>query len=104
MVCCSSAVFGTAAILWYGKEIMPRLRERLPDVKTYVVGMDPPATIKALAAEDLVIAGHVPGLTPYLTGCRLSGSPLRYGRGVKGKVNHAMSYGLPVVATTPAIE
>ncbi len=50
------------------------------------------------------IAGHVPDLTPYLTGCRLSVSPLRYGAGVKGKVNHAMSYGLPVVATTPSIE
>jgi len=94
----------TDAILWYGNEILPRLRERLPGVKTYVVGMDPPATIKALAAEDLVITGHVPDLTSYLTGCRLSVSPLRYGAGVKGKVNHAMSYGLPVVATTPSIE
>ena len=94
----------TDAILWYGKEIMPRLRERLPGVKTCVVGMDPPATIKALAAEDLVIAGHVPDLTPYLTGFRLAVSPLRYGAGVKGKINHAMSYGMPVVATTPSIE
>ena len=94
----------TDAILWYGNEILPRLRERLPGIKTYVVGMDPPATIKALAAEDLVITGHVPDLTPYLNGCRLSISPLRYGAGVKGKVNHAMSYGLPVIATTPSIE
>jgi O-antigen biosynthesis protein len=94
----------TDAILWYGNEILPRLRERLPGVKTYVVGIDPPATIKALAAEDFVIAGHVPDLTPYLTGFRLSVSPLRYGAGVKGKINHAMSYGMPVVATTPSIE
>ena len=54
--------------------------------------------------HDLVITGHVPDLTPYLAGCRLSVSPLRYGAGVKGKVNHAMSYGLPVIATTPSIE
>ena len=92
------------AILWYGTEILPRLRELLPGVKTYVVGIDPPAAIKALAAHDLVITGHVPDLTAFLTGCRLSVSPLRYGAGVKGKVNHAMSYGLPVVATTPSIE
>jgi glycosyltransferase involved in cell wall biosynthesis len=31
-------------------------------------------------------------------------SPLRYGAGVKGKVNLAMSFGLPVVATTVSIE
>ena len=94
----------TDAILWYWKEVLPRLRIRLPGVKTYVVGIDPPATITALAADDLVITGHVPDLTPYLTGCRLSISPLRYGAGVKGKVNHAMSYGLPVIATTTSIE
>ncbi len=37
-------------------------------------------------------------------GCRVSIAPLRYGAGVKGKINLAMSYGLPVVATTPSIE
>jgi GT2 family glycosyltransferase/glycosyltransferase involved in cell wall biosynthesis len=94
----------TDAVIWYGKEVLPRLRQRLPGVKTYVAGIDPPPSISALAAEDFVIAGHVPDLTPYLTGCRLSVSPLRYGAGVKGKVNHAMSYGLPVVGTTPSIE
>jgi GT2 family glycosyltransferase/glycosyltransferase involved in cell wall biosynthesis len=94
----------TDAVIWYGREILPRLRQRLPGVKTYIVGIDPPPTIRALAAEDFVITGHVPDLAPYLAGCRLSVSPLRYGAGVKGKVNHAMSCGLPVVATTPSIE
>lgn len=94
----------TDGMLWYAKEILPLLRKRLPGVKTYVVGGDVPATIKALAAEDLVITGHVPDVAPYFTTCRVSISPLRYGAGVKGKVNLAMSYGLPVVATTPSIE
>ena len=43
-------------------------------------------------------------MTSYFTGCRVSIAPLRYGAGVKGKINLAMSYGLPVVATTPSIE
>ena len=92
------------AILWYASEILPLLRRRLPGVKTYVVGGDVPATIKSLAADDLVITGYVPDIAPYLTGCRVSISPLRYGAGVKGKINLAMSFGLPVVATTPSIE
>jgi GT2 family glycosyltransferase/glycosyltransferase involved in cell wall biosynthesis len=94
----------TDAVLWYGVEVMPRIRERLPGVKTYIIGSDPPPTIRALAAQDFVIAGFVPDVTPYFTGCRISVSPLRYGAGVKGKVNLAMSHGLPVVATTPSIE
>ena len=36
--------------------------------------------------------------------CRVSVAPLRYGAGVKGKVNMAMSFGLPVVATSVAVE
>ena len=94
----------TDAVLWYAKDVLPRIRTGLPGVKSYIVGADPPATIRSLATDDLVIAGFVPDLTPYLEGCRVSISPLRYGAGVKGKVNQAMSFGLPVVATTPSIE
>jgi glycosyltransferase involved in cell wall biosynthesis len=39
-----------------------------------------------------------------MAGCRISVAPLRYGAGVKGKVNQAMSHGLPVVATSCAAE
>jgi len=94
----------TDAVLWYAREILPRVRELLPGVTTHVVGSKVPPTIEALAAPDLVIAGYVPDVAPYFTGCRISIAPLRYGAGVKGKVNLAMSYGLPVVATTPSVE
>ena len=94
----------TDAVLWYAEEILPHVRAALPGVKTYIVGSKVPANIRALAAEDFVVTGYVPDVTPYFTGCRVSIAPLRYGAGVKGKINLAMSYGLPVVATTPAIE
>ena len=94
----------TDAVLWYAAEVLPRIRERLPGVKTYIIGNDPPPTITAMAADDLVITGYVPDVTSYFNGCRVSVSPLRYGAGVKGKVNLAMSHGLPVVATSPSIE
>ncbi|HEX4885068.1 MAG TPA: glycosyltransferase, partial [Casimicrobiaceae bacterium] len=92
------------AVLWYAREVLPLLRERLPGVRTYVVGSKVPATIRALAAPDLVVTGYVADIAPFFTGCRASIAPLRYGAGVKGKVNLAMSYGLPVVATSPAVE
>ena len=43
-------------------------------------------------------------LEPLLDGCRVSVAPLRFGAGVKGKVNQAMARGLPVVATNCAAE
>jgi glycosyltransferase involved in cell wall biosynthesis len=60
--------------------------------------------VRALAAEDFIVTGYVPDVTSYFTSCRASIAPLRYGAGVKGKINLAMSYGLPVIATTPSIE
>jgi glycosyltransferase involved in cell wall biosynthesis len=80
------------------------VRSRLPGVRTFIVGSKVPATIRALAAPDFVVTGYVPDVSSFFTGCRLSISPLRYGAGVKGKVNLAMSYGLPVVATSPSVE
>ena len=35
---------------------------------------------------------------------RLSVSPLRFGAGVKGKINQSMAFGVPVVATSIAVE
>ncbi len=94
----------TDAVLWYAKEILPLVRKRLPGVVTTIVGSRVPETIRALAADDLVVAGWVPDVAPYFEGCRVSIAPLRYGAGVKGKVNLAMSYGLPVVATATSVE
>ena len=94
----------TDAVLWYANEILPHVRAALPGVHTYIVGSNVPGNVRALAAEDFVVTGYVPDVTPYFGGCRVSIAPLRYGAGVKGKINLAMSYGLPVVATTPSIE
>jgi len=92
------------AVLWFAREILPRVRERLGDVRFYVVGDGPPPAVRDLAGEAVVVTGHVPDLVPYLRDCRLSVAPLRYGAGVKGKINSSMSYGLPVVATSVACE
>jgi glycosyltransferase involved in cell wall biosynthesis len=94
----------TDAVLWYAQEVLPHVRAALPGVITYIVGSKVPANVRALAAEDFVVTGYVPDVTSYFTGCRVSIAPLRYGAGVKGKINLAMSYGLPVVATTPSVE
>ena len=66
---------------------------------------DTPPEIRALAAIDGIrVHGHVPDIDPYMDGCRIAVAPLRYGAGVKGKINLSMAHGQPVVATTCAVE
>ena len=92
------------AVLWFARDVLPVVRAQLPDVRLHVIGQPVPAEIAALAGEGLVAHGFVADLEPFMDGCRVSVAPLRYGAGVKGKVNMAMSYGLPVVATPMAVE
>ena len=93
------------AVLWFVREVFPRIRETRPSLAFDCVGGDVPNEIARLAdLPGVRIHGHVPDLQPLLDGTRVSIAPLRYGAGVKGKVNQAMAHGLPVVATTCAVE
>ena len=92
------------AVLYFVSEIMPLLRKQLPGVCFYVAGSKLPPEIQALASEDIIIKGFVADLNSFLDKILISVVPLRYGAGIKGKIGSAMAVGLPVVATTPAVE
>ena len=91
---------------WLIEEIFPLVRDAIADVRLHLIGSRMPESLKdrARTCPGVVAHGFVNDLTPYLNGCRLSLAPLRYGAGVKGKVNQAMAWGLPVVATDCAAE
>ncbi|MDI9556513.1 MAG: glycosyltransferase [Pseudomonadota bacterium] len=85
-------------------EILPLLQAELPDVKTHIVGNNPPEAVKKRASDRVVVTGYVENLAPYLKTARISLSPLRYGAGMKGKVGEALSWGLPVITTSIGAE
>ncbi|MFY2765349.1 glycosyltransferase [Arenimonas sp. MALMAid1274] len=91
--------------LWLAREIFPRIRARRPGIELHLVGGDAPDEIVALGELDGVrFHGYVPDLVPLLVGSRVGVAPLRYGAGVKGKVNQSLAHGLPMVATLCAVE
>lgn len=93
------------AVLWFAREVFPLIRARRPDIRFHCIGADAPAPVAALAGEPgILVHGHVPDLDPYMHGARIAVAPLRYGAGVKGKVNLSMAHGQPVVATSCAVE
>lgn len=92
------------AVRWYVNEILPIVRRLNPNVVTRIVGSNMPDEIASLNADGLEVLGGVPNLRPILESARVSIAPLRYGAGVKGKINEAMNFGVPVVATSLAVE
>jgi sugar transferase (PEP-CTERM/EpsH1 system associated) len=87
------------AVVWFAREVMPRLRER--GLRFYVVGMNPDATVRALAEDaGTVITGRVADVRPYLQHAEVVVAPLRVARGIQNKVLEAMAMGKAVVAST----
>jgi GT2 family glycosyltransferase/glycosyltransferase involved in cell wall biosynthesis len=94
----------TDAVLFFVKKIYPLLSEQLRDAKFYIIGDKVPPNIAALANDRIIVAGLQRDVRPFFDSVKLSIAPLRFGAGVKGKINQSMAFGVPVVATSLAIE
>lgn len=92
------------AARWFVGSVWPLIRQELPEVEFHLIGSKAPEQVRALAGNGVRFHGFVEDLEPWLDGCRLAVAPLRYGAGIKGKVNISMSRGQPVVATPVAVE
>ena len=74
-------------------------------LSSYIIGDKAPPEVISLADEEYCRhRASSPMLARYFDTIKLSVAPLRFGAGVKGKINHSMGYGVPVVATSVAVE
>ena len=92
------------AVLFFMEKIYPLVRNRLPDAKFYIIGDKAPPEIVALANDDVIVTGLQRDVRIFFESVKLSVAPLRWGAGVKGKINQSMGFGVPVVATSLAVE
>jgi len=90
---------------WLATEIYPAIQRGLPGVPLHLVGtMTDEMRAVLETVPGLRVHGHVPDIEPFAAQCRIALAPLRFGAGVKGKINLSMSHGQPVVATSCAVE
>jgi len=88
------------AILFFHKQILPLIRQSVPDIQLKIVGSAPTAEITALQDKNIIVTGFVSSTSPYLHASKISIAPLRFGAGMKGKIGEAMAHGVPVVTTS----
>jgi len=88
-------------ILWFAKNIFPAVLEKIPEMKLYIVGGNPPEAVSSLASSNIIIKGYLSDheLLDLYGRVKIVVIPLRYGAGVKGKTIEAMYYGTPIVST-----
>lgn len=93
-----------AAIYFYN-EILPIVRQQIPDVRWKIVGANPTSEIQNLDEDPFVqVTGRVPDLRPYMSSAWVGIAPIRIAAGLQNKVLEGMSMGLPMVITSAANE
>ncbi len=93
------------AVLYFYKRIFPKLLERKPNLKLYIVGRNPAPQIRKLHdGQNLFVTGQVSDMVEYLMKSVIGVYPLKSGSGMQNKILEAMSCGLPVVASSMAIQ
>ena len=93
-------------LTWFCDEVLPAVREQIPEVVLKVVGAEPPPDILERQSDHVSILGKVGDqeLESLYSTSRMMVVPLRYGAGVKGKVVEALHFGLPLVSTATGLE
>jgi sugar transferase (PEP-CTERM/EpsH1 system associated) len=82
-------------------DVLPLVREQIPDCRLKIVGADPDPQIRRLDHDPSVtVTGFVPDLNEELNQAAVFVAPLRFAAGVQNKVLEAMAAGTPVVTTS----
>lgn len=93
-------------ILWFIREVYPRIRAQRPQTQFDVIGARPPEEIRTLGGNGsgINVTGYVDDLAPYLKNAGVMVVPLRAGGGMRVKILNSMSQAMPIVSTTIGCE
>ncbi|HUU32482.1 MAG TPA: TIGR03087 family PEP-CTERM/XrtA system glycosyltransferase [Vicinamibacterales bacterium] len=93
-----------AGATWLAAEVWPRVVASHPDAQLEIVGSQPSAAVRALAAPGITVTGAVPHTRDHLWRAAVSVAPLHTARGLQNKVLEALAAGVPVVTTNAVRE
>jgi sugar transferase (PEP-CTERM/EpsH1 system associated) len=91
------------AVQNFCRDVLPKLRARVPGVRFAIVGADPSRAIRELGRlAGVTVTGSVPDVRPHVTRAALTVAPLEIARGTQNKILESMAMGVPVVCSRQA--
>lgn len=98
-----SSLYNQRSILFFYKEIYPIIKEKIPNIKLYIVGKAPSKEILKLAMDNsVIVTGYVEDVRPYLARASVISLPV-HGYGIKTRILEAMAMGKPVVTSSEGV-
>ena len=93
------------AATYFAREVLPLIRRSITQARFIIVGRNPSRSVQRLKEVDGVeVTGFVPDVRTYLAQAHVAVAPFSIAAGIQNKILEAMSYGLPVVATSRATQ
>ena len=92
----------TDAIRWFLSEVLPIIKAKMSDIKIKIIGKNASQKIE-IYDENVEVIDYVQSLDEEFKSARLFINPSQSGGGIKVKVMHASSYGLPIISTSEGI-
>lgn len=92
------------AMLFFVREVWPRLVAAHPDWKAAIVGQNPPPDVLRAVGERFEAPGFVDDPRPYFDAAAIYLCPITAGGGTRLKILDALAMGKPLVATKFAVE
>ncbi|MBK8900861.1 MAG: glycosyltransferase [Anaerolineaceae bacterium] len=94
-------------IRWFLREVLPLVRQQIPDATLTIIGKNPPKDFLEAAGqypEVVTVTGYVPDLKPYMEQSSIMVVPVRAGGGMRVRILEAFARAMPVVTTTVGLE
>lgn len=92
------------AARWIIDEVLPRVRQSVPDVHFFIVGKDSDRVLGNIADLKITVTGKLPSVLPYLCHADVALVPLKFESGTRFKILEAGACKIPLVSTTLGAE
>ena len=94
------------AMIHLKQNIWPKIKAALPNTRLHIYGAYLPQQVMEFHDEKtgFLVHGRAKTVKAVMVANRICLAPLRFGAGIKGKLLHAMQYGIPSVTTSIGAE
>jgi len=87
------------AARFLAKEIMPRVWEKMPEVRLLLAGANPHMQVKKLRNKNIKVSGWMDDIRKAYASSEIFIAPLRMGTGLQNKLLEAMAMKIPCITT-----